>query len=177
MKLIETKTLLTSASSIVFTSIPQDGTDLFLLMSLRDTFAGGGVTQINIQFNSSGGTAYSDRTLEGNGSAAYIVNRTGQSFVRVTAVPGPTFTANTFSNAQLYVPNYSNGATKAVLLDGVSERINAEAYHAIVSGYWNNTSAITAINITTQSTGNFAVGSMASLYKITKGTDGITTVS
>ena len=39
MSLIETKTLASAAASIEFTDIPQDGTDLLVLASIRSAFA------------------------------------------------------------------------------------------------------------------------------------------
>jgi hypothetical protein len=49
MKLIESKTLGTAASSIEFTSIPQTFTDLVVLVSSRQTGDSGG-SQIGIRF-------------------------------------------------------------------------------------------------------------------------------
>ena len=118
MKLIETKTLAVAATSIVFTSIPQDGTDLVLLCSLRQ--AGAGFSQLNMSFNGVGGTSYSDRTLEGTGSAAPTNSRTSQAVIRITAIVGSEQTANTFGNASLYIPNYSGNTNKSVSLDGVT---------------------------------------------------------
>lgn len=172
MQLIETRTLGTATSSIVFSSIPQDGTDLLLCMSLRS--AGAGVSQINIQFNSSGGTAYIDRFLNGSGSISTTGSRTGQSVMRITAIPGTSYTSQTFSNAQAYIANYSGSAAKSVSLDGVTENNASESYQEIVAAYWTNTSAITSITLTNQSGDNFVANSMASLYKITKGSGGAT---
>jgi len=63
MQLIETKTLLSAAASIEFTSIPQDGTDLLLLVSTRADGAGDAFIRPN------GSTSgLSARRLRGNGS-------------------------------------------------------------------------------------------------------------
>jgi hypothetical protein len=175
VKLIETKTLTVAAASIEFTSIPQDATDLFLLVSGRHS--GTGITQLNIQFNSSGGTAYSDRSLAGSGSAASSSSRTGQALIRVTSLPGTTYTSNTFSNTSVYVANYSGNTNKSVSLDGVSENNATESYIELVAGLWANTAAITTVTLTVQGGANFVIGSTVSLYKITSGSDGIVTVA
>jgi hypothetical protein len=175
MTLIETKALVSAAASIVFTSIPQDGTDLVLFMSLRGTHSG--VSQINIQFNSSGGTAYSDRFLQGSGSAPGSGSRASQPVIRVTSLPGTNFTSNTFGNTKAYIFNYSGATAKGVSLQGVTENNATESYMELVAGLWNDTSAITSITLTNQSGSNFDTNSVASLYKITKGSDGVTTVS
>ena len=52
------------ASSVTFSSIPSTYTDIQLFLSGRST---GGTTQdyVAVQFNASGGTAYSDKRFEG----------------------------------------------------------------------------------------------------------------
>jgi hypothetical protein len=175
MQLIETKTLGTAVASVAFTSIPQDATDLMLVCSTR--LSGSPVSQLNVQFNSSGGTSYSDRTLEADGSSASSSSRTSQPLIRITGNPGTASTANTFSNVQIYIPNYTSSVAKSVSLDGVTENNGTLAYSSIVAGYWNNTAAITSITLTDQNSGNFVIGCMFSLYKITKGSDGIVTTS
>jgi hypothetical protein len=178
MQLIESKTLGTAAASIEFTSIPQDGTDLVAFISVRSSGAAGGVvTQLNVQFNGVGGTAYSDRQLEGSGSAATSGSRTGQSVIRISCAPNSAATANTFSSALMYIPNYSGSNAKSVSFDGASENNATEAYAQIVAGLSTNTTAITSLTFTLQDTGNLVVGSTISLYKITKGSDGIVTTS
>jgi hypothetical protein len=175
MILIETKTLTVAAASVAFTSIPQDGTDLILLCSTR--LSGSVISQLNVQFNASGGTAYSDRNIEGTGSSVTTTSRSSQPLVRITGNPGTATTANTFSNVQIYIPNYTSSVAKSVILEGVTENNATLAYASIVAGVWNNTAAITSITLTDQNSGNFVIGSMFSLYKITKGSDGIVTTS
>lgn len=174
MQLIETKTIGTAVASVAFTSIPQDGTDLMLLCSTRTS--GIVISQLNIQFNSSGGTAYSDLNAEGTGSGVGTTRRTSQPVLRITANPGTNYTANTFSNVEIYIANYAGSTSKIVKLDGVTENNASASYQSVVAGRWTNSAAITSITFTDQNSGNFAVGCMFSLYKITKGSDGIVTV-
>ena len=175
MQLIETKTLGTATTSIEFTSIPQDGTDLYIVCSLRQVNSA--VSSLNVSFNGVGGTSYSDRTLEGNGSTVGSGNRTSQAVIRITGVIGSGQTANTFSNIQYYIPNYSGSTNKSVSIDGVTENNATEAFQNIVAGLFSNTAAITSVLFTNGSGTNFVIGSTISLYKITKGSDGIVTTS
>jgi len=175
MTLIETKTIGTAVASVAFTSIPQDATDLMLLCSTRAS--GSPISQLNMQFNSSGGTSYSDVNAEGTGSGVGTTRRTSQPLLRITANPGTAATANTFSNVQIYIANYTGSTSKIVSLDGVTENNATLAYQSAVAGRWTNSAAITSITFTDQNSGNFVVGCMFSLYKITKGSDGIVTVS
>lgn len=170
MKLIETKTLGTAAASIEFTSIPQDATDLCLLLSTRTT---GTNNTLIIQFNGSSSN-YSVRRLDGYGSGAPASTSNTNPYLSFTNLS--TYTANTFANCNLYIPNYTSSAAKVISSDNVTEN-NATAAEAIIlAGLWNDTAAISSILIDPLD-GNLVAGSTASLYKITKGSDGIVTTS
>jgi hypothetical protein len=171
MTLIETKTLGTAQASIEFTSIPQDFTDLLVLVSLRGT-----TTEIyiltDIFFNGST-TGFSSRGLEGNGSSAVSYTN---STIYTNAGNGATSTANTFSSHSIYIPNYAGSTNKSVSVDAVLENNATTAYSSIQAGLWANTAAITSIQIKARAN-SFVADSAVSLYGITKGTDGIVTTS
>ena len=174
MKLIETKTLTVAAASIEFTSIPQDGTDLLMLCSLRMTRATiGGTTNIKIN----GSTAnFSRRRLVGNGSTAS--SSSSSDNVGIFFTDGANQTANTFGNHAIYFPNYAGSTNKSFSVDSVDENNATESYQVLTAGLWSNTAAITSIALyDNEVSGTWAAGSTISLYKITKGSDGIVTVS
>lgn len=151
--------------TITFSNIPQGYTDLQVVLSARST---GGTTQdyVAVQFNASGGTAYSDRRLEGAGSAASSTSDTSQNVIYSAYVAvGSTATANTFSNVSYYIPNYTGSNNKSVSIDGVTENNATTAYTTLTAGLWANTSAITQIAFTLGN-GNFAQYSTATLYGI-----------
>jgi hypothetical protein len=169
MKLIESKTLATAASSIDFTSIPQDGTDLVVLISARTNASGFRSGQIS--FNSST-SDFSNRSLDGTGSVA-----TSFSEARyVGTLPGTTATADTFGNTLVYIPNYSGATNKSFNTNHVVENNATIGYPGISAGLWSNTAAITSLSFS-PSTDSLIAGSTISLYKITKGSDGIVTTS
>ena len=172
MKLIESKTLATAAASIEFTSIPQDGTDLVILTSLRSAQTGVEHVEVFIAFNGSTSN-FSARQLFGSGSS------TGSSTParQVGLLPGVNATSNTFNNGIIYIPNYTGSSHKSYSVDSVSESNATLAYQNILAGLWSDTSAITSLAITNTSGNNFVAGSTISLYKITKGSDGIVTTS
>jgi hypothetical protein len=172
MKLIESKTLGTAAASIEFTSIPQDGTDLVLLFSGRRSVDS---VEVRLQFNGDTGSNYTTRRLFGGGGAAASDNSSSTS-LPFYAVVNSASTSNTFSNGQFYIPNYTGSTTKSLSADTVTENNGVEAYTQITAGLWNSTAAITSLKLISSS-GNFEIGSIASLYKITKGSDGIVTTS
>ena len=174
MTLIETKTLASAAASIEFTSIPQDGTDLLAVVSGRATNAD--PLAFFLEFN--GVTSgYAERGLEGNGSsAAAFSNAGGGTKIYSGVINWNTSTANTFSSFSFYIPNYAGATNKSVSIDQVTEDNGTTSWQTILAGLWANTSAITSTRFFV-TTGNLAIGTTISLYKITKGSDGIVTTS
>jgi hypothetical protein len=170
MKLIESKTLGTAQASIEFTSIPQDGTDLVLKLSLR-TSQSSTFSQLIINFNTLN-TNFSNRWLYGNGAGAGSWTQT----TYIADINAANNTADTFSNTEIYIPNYAGSTNKSFSVDHVHEQNGTTAYQEIIAGLWSNTSAISGITLTSGS-GNLVAGSIVSLYKITKGSDGIVTTS
>jgi hypothetical protein len=168
MKLIESKTLATATASIEFTSIPQDGTDLLLKASLRDDQN----SAIAFYISLNGSTAnFSARYLYGNGASP-----SSGTLARYVGSTRDNATANTFNSTDIYIPNYAGSTNKSYSVDNVTENNNTTADQNIIAGLWSDTSAITSLSIS-PSAGNWRAGSTISLYKITKGSDGIVTTS
>jgi hypothetical protein len=162
VKLIETKTLSTAQSSIVFSSIPQNFTDLTLLVSGRTTADS---IELRVQFNSDTGSNYTMRRLFGDGGAASATSQsTSTTFLPLYGIAPTSAAANDFGNTILYIPNYAGSTTKSVRHDGVTQD-TARGYITISAGLWSGTAAITSITLIGQ-TGNMAAGSTVSLYGI-----------
>jgi len=171
MQLIQTVTVGSGgAASIEFTSIPQDGTDLIILISARASNALV-TTILEMQINNDIANNYTYRDLRGNGSTA---SSTTLTFDRVNIqVSANSSTANTFGNASVYISNYSGINSKQISVDHVTEN-NATAANAyLTAARWAGTAAVNSIKLT----GSLMQYSTASLYKITKGSDGTTVVS
>jgi hypothetical protein len=168
MTLIETKTLGTAVATVVFSSIPQDGTDLYAFVSARNTVDAAAGT---IAFNT-GGT-YTRRRLLGSGSGSGASDTPTNDYLIDTS----TQTANTFGNSSVYIPNYTGSTTKSYSVDAVDENNATGADQALYAGLWNQTAAITSITFAPVGGGSFVAGTIISLYKITKGSDGIVTTS
>ena len=171
MKLIETKTLAVAAASIEFTSIPQDGTDLVVQMSCASTTS----NPHGIRFNGST-TGYTFRILLNELGTVQTYTQAAYSLNGIFAFATFNSGATNPSSSAAYIPNYSGSQNKSVSVDAVNEANTASVVSGIVAGLWSNTSAITSLSVIC-SGGNFAIGSMVSLYKITEGSDGIVTVS
>ena len=166
------------AASIEFTSIPQTGTDLVLLCSLRSTRNSGGVTSIFIKVNDLTTSIYSTKQLDGDGASA---SSGGASSVAPTAssvdqglTSQATNTANTFGNASFYFANYAGSTNKTISADSVSENNATTAYQRIAASMVATSSGITKITLLPVATFNWAEYSTASLYTVTKGSGGAT---
>lgn len=178
MQLIETKTLPEAAASIEFTSIPQDGTDLVALVSLRSSRTGSSHgAHIALTFNGVG-SGYSYRALRGNGSTASSFSDAGAAVLNLfSTTTSSSDTANTFANDLLYIPNYASATNKSLSFDAVYENNATTAFQHLYAGLWSNTASINSITFAEAFGNNWVAGSTISLYKITKGSDGIVTTS
>jgi hypothetical protein len=160
--LIETVTLgAGGVASIVFSEIPQDGDDLQLVLSLRSVLE----SQLSVTFIFQPGNAAQDMIrLTGDGTYAVSYARTGSSQTGV--LPAANSTANTFSNASLYISNYASSADKSMSYDGVSENNGTSSYAQITAGRNYSGTPITTLGIAPSGNVNLAEYSSASLYKI-----------
>ena len=146
------------AASITFSSIPSTYTDLAIKVSFRNT-----ADNANWQLSFNGVTTnLSDIAVGGNGAAA-------NSYSDATLIYGficrSTNTANTFSNSDIYIPNYAGSTYKSISMDSVTENNATTAFAYLTAGLWQSTSAITSV-VMTPTSGNFAQYSTAYLYGI-----------
>jgi hypothetical protein len=155
---IATTELTGSQSTITFSSIPQGYTDLKVVVSARCDAAN---TAFKIRFNGAT-TNLSTRYLYGSGSTA-------ASYTEGSNIYGyensSTFTTNAFSSTEIYIPNYTSSNAKSVSVDAVTENNATTAEMALFAGLWNNTAAITSIDLVSN-TGNLVQYSTATLYGI-----------
>jgi hypothetical protein len=175
MTLIQHIELGSAQSTITFSSIPQTYTDLVLITSLRTTRSGGGTEDsVKLEFNGVT-TAYSGRWLRGDG--ANTNSNTFSTALFLQNQNSNDTTSNTFSNASVYIPNYTLSTNKSLTVENVNENNGATAWASIVAGLWSNTAAITSLTLTPNVGPNFAQYSSATLYGVLKGTsNGVTVV-
>jgi len=149
------------AANITFSSIPSTYTDLKLVASLR-----GDAAQILLKVQPNGDTTgLSRRSLyTDNGTAAFSANASDSfaAFINSSA-----YTANTFSNMDIYFPNYAGSTQKSYSVDMVGENNATTTIMGLIAGLDTTTAAISSIVLTPNS-GNIAQYSTASLYGISK---------
>jgi hypothetical protein len=148
------------AASFTFSSIPSTYTDLLIKMSTRGS---GGDTYGTIQFNGSSSN-FSSRRLDGDGSSATSSTRT-DNLIAITNQS--TQTANTFSNSEIYIPNYAGSTNKSFSYEFVNENNATFVTMSMWALLWSNTAAINSISLIS---GNptFVQYSTATLYGISK---------
>ena len=150
------------AANIEFNNIPQTYTDLVILYSAR-TNSGAGTDEAYLTFNNNNSN-YSWRMLVGDGSNTPISLNGGGSIAGMQ-IPGGTSTASTFSNGQIYIPNYAGSNNKSVSSESVQENNQTTAYIKLVAGLWSNSSPITSAKLS-GTAGSFVEHSTATLYGI-----------
>ena len=153
------------ASSIDFTSIPATYTDLVIKASVRST-RNSGWDAMRLRFNSSA-TGYSDRVLAGDGTAPFTFVNAVTNYIFCGDINDAATTSNTFSNTEIYIPNYTSSNNKSLSVDSMEENNGTTAQADLIGGFWTNTSAITSIALSAN-VGNFVENSTAVLYGISK---------
>lgn len=153
------------AANITFSSIPGTYTDLCLKISVRHSGASAGNVFL-VSFNGSSAN-FSARFLEGTNGSAFsgsgTINRGGVE-------NGSSATSNTFSNGEIYIPNYASSNNKSYSSDTLFENNSSTAYALwLTAGLWSNSSAITSITIQPDvGTNTYVQYSTAYLYGIKK---------
>ena len=159
--LIQAVTLTSAAATIEFTSIPQTYTDLLLKYSGRVNAAVDPTTKIIFNSNTSN---YTNRVLFGDGTAPGNFTNT-PGYLYGAYVNNTNSTANTFSNGELYIPNYTSSNNKSTSLDNAIETNATEAYVFLSASLWADSSAITSITLDPINA-DFVQYSTATLYGI-----------
>lgn len=145
------------ASTIDFTSIPSTYTDLVILCSLRNS---GTSSDVYITLNSANG---SDRWLYGYGTGVGSITN-----AKIYVEGGiSSQTASTFSNSQVYIPNYNSSTTyKSVSIETVTENnATTNVITLLNAGLYSSNTAITSLSLVNTS-GTFVQYCTATLYGI-----------
>jgi hypothetical protein len=144
--LIQAQTLTSSAASVTFSNIPQNFTDLKIVVSAA---IGSTATDLyELYFNGQARATVSTnavRWLSGSGSAASSDARTSYPFAVTVNMTNQT--ANTFASTEIYIPNYTSSRVKSWSSDTSNENNATAASIYLFGGHWSNTAAITSVSI------------------------------
>lgn len=151
------------AATISFSSIPATYTDLVLKLSGRASNSSA-ANSLRLQINSIT-SGYSARGLRGDGSAASSFTDSGATFF-AGVINANTGTSSTFSNIEIYIPNYAGSTNKSISIDSVRENNTTAADAYLIAGLLSNTAAITSLTLTCETSANFMEYSTAYLYGV-----------
>jgi hypothetical protein len=158
----------TGATSVTFSGIPQTGyTDLVVKISGR-TNRVYGEDQFIVRFNSDTGNNYAYRFSQAYDAAAATNFETGTNTARFGMISAASSTANSFGNAELYIPNYTSSAYKSISSDSVAGNSGSPVGMWITSAIWTNTAAINSIFLDAANGTEFLQNSTFYLYGVVK---------
>lgn len=169
MTLIANTTLGTTATSITFSTISGSFKDLMILFTGRNDSVGGNGTRLRITFNADTGNNYftvgGGRTGSSGETLNLAIEGNGIAYVDFANYIANSAAATQYTSAvQMIIPRYSGATLRKAISANGSNVVDASNISAkVLTGYWNNTAAITDITITA-SAGNFIAGTSASLY-------------
>ena len=158
---IASQTLASAAASVTFSSLPQNYTDLIVVVDGETDSAN---TNILLEYNSDTGSNYSVTILFGDGSSAGSARVSSDTAANLGRLGD-----NNRSNSIMHIFNYSNTTTFKTGLgrfNVVSATANAQLGAKV--SLWRNTAAITSIKVKL-STGNFDSGTTFTIYGVAAG--------
>lgn len=150
-------------SSIDFNSIPQTYTDLILKVSIRTSRATTNDALAVKLNNSTSSYASIDLTYDAGNVATYS-NLFGAGYNLNTQ--GNNTTASTFSNQEIYIPNYTSSTAKPFSSDSVVENNGSDARVEIMATSWSSSAAVTSIILASYTGNTILQHSTATLYGI-----------
>jgi hypothetical protein len=133
------------ASTVTFSSIPSTYTDLVLKISAR--LSGSALSQSGSIYLNTAAADSSWRNLFYNGSTTGSSNLSGQNEIYAGEWPAATATSNTFSNTEIYIPNYRGSQQKSVSVDSNAENASINGVLNLIAGLSTKTAAITSITL------------------------------
>lgn len=139
-----------STGAVDFTSIPSTYTDLCIKWTTRTTNSN--LFGVDFIYFNGSQTSYTPaRVIEGTGSGRSSYTQSTDYGANLDSI-GNSATANTFSNNEMYIPNYAASNNKSFSIDAVGENNGTTAYSQLIAGLWSSSSAINRITFSTSST-------------------------
>lgn len=160
---IASQTTSTGVSSVTFSSIPNTYTDLLVRFSIRNIDA---LNAIYIGLNGDSSALYSSTYAGGNPVGSTVSGRFSGNTELIT--PGgmvrSDYTANVFSDGELYIGSYTTSFNKPVHSIVASENMANAGFILMQAGLYRNTTALSSLSI--RANNNFEIGSSFFLYGI-----------
>lgn len=157
---IATTTLGSATSSITLSSISGSYTDLVLVFSYKANTTNFPTIKLTFNGNTSG---YCGNQVIGNGSTVSANRNSNAAFISIARGVGQPATIGNTATIVINIMDYANTSNYKTVLARAS---SADTGTELDVGQWQNTAAITQINLSAATSNDFAVGSMVTLYGI-----------
>lgn len=160
------------SSSVGFSSIPSTYKHLQLRIFGRGNSSSADRVSITVKVNSDTGTNYANHALGGDGSSAFAAAASSQGvgvnnyMAGISAIVGSTGAANAFGASIVDILDYANTNKYKTFRSLAGQDQNSTSGRiALVSGLWQNTAAITTLDLNLES-GLWGQYSVIALYGI-----------
>jgi hypothetical protein len=164
-ELISTTLISTDTASVTFSSIPAGYKHLQVRWTAKGTSNGPNNIAVEINGVTSTGSYYSHEIV-GAGSGVNSYNNTGQNWVRVGLIPGPSDSSGIYGNGITEILDFASTTKTKTLRTFNGYHGNSSGSRVMLrSSLFDNTSAITQIKFLLQS-GNIILGSRFSIYGV-----------
>lgn len=153
------------ANTITFSSIPATYADLVIKYSLRGNQTSAVYTDVNVIL--AGGTYNTAKVLYAiNGTTVGAYSPGEHAFIAESTGPGAT--SNTFSNGEIYIPNYASTTNKTASGDAVGENNASNTVIILGTALYTSSAPVTSVTLQygTGAQGDFVQYSTAYLYGI-----------
>lgn len=169
MAFINETVLSASATSVVFSNIPQDFRHL-MLFSWARTDRVAELDSAAIRFNGDTGNNYDFQQVNGSSTTAAATVSRGTNTMQVFIAEATNSRAFNFSLGIGFIPNYSiNTVEKRIIaITDVMGNLSADTdlQVALRTGHWRNTNVLTSITVLPQVGTNLVSGSRFQFYGI-----------
>jgi hypothetical protein len=154
-------------TAVTFNNIPQGYTDLVIHSSAR--IVGSGSASMYMIFNGDTSQSYGQTRLGADSASVFADHDNFTQAITYLNIPSASNTANTFSNSEMRINDYSDGNFKSYFVDSVTENNSNTAtnlYQMGISGSYIKTDPITSIQIRELTGGTFAQNSTFTVYGV-----------
>lgn len=169
MVLIQSQVLAANSPTVTFTAIPQTYKHLLLLVTARSSTSATNATT-GLTFNNDSAADYDWLRLNAVGGAAGATATPTSSLIGTGPVPAATATANLAGAKEILIQRYSdtNFLKNCLFRDVELYTLGTDGTYNLHTGggTWRSTAAITRLDISETSGGNFLAGSSFDLYGI-----------
>jgi hypothetical protein len=164
---LESQVLGTAVASVSFSNLNSTYGSTYQHLQIRYVVRGASVSSgsgdIRFRLNSDTGSNYAYHDLRASASSISSNAASSTSFIRLGFFPFDGLTANSFAVGVADALDPFETTKNTTLRASSGQHTSAEPFVFTNSGFWNNTAAVTTIEIYPES-GNWKIGSRFSLY-------------